>query len=106
MSDQTPAERVARLEERAKTARPDWGGHRAVSVSADDLSAILAERAALLEALTEADSALANVTAFEGDARYIMGNTNFAIVEAARNKARAAITLATSDDPPRPPAIG
>lgn len=45
----------------------------------------------LLEALKAADEALAQVTAFEDDARHIMGNTNFAIVQQRRNQVRAAI---------------
>lgn len=50
----------------------------------------------LLEALRAADEALAQVTAFEDDARYIMGNTNFEIVKLRRQEVRAAIAKATA----------
>jgi hypothetical protein len=45
----------------------------------------------LLEALRAADEALAQVTAFEEDARYIMGNTNFNIVKMRRAQVQTAI---------------
>ena len=41
------------------------------------------------EALKAADVALANVTAFEDDARYIMGNTNFEITKHCRDEIKA-----------------
>lgn len=41
------------------------------------------------ESLKQADVALANVTAFEDDARYIMGNTNFEITKHCRDEIRA-----------------
>lgn len=48
----------------------------------------------LYEALEAADEALAQFTAFEDDARYIMGNTNFAIVQERRKQIRAALSKA------------
>lgn len=45
----------------------------------------------LREALELADGALALVTAFEDDARYIMGNTNFTICRLRREQVRAAL---------------
>lgn len=51
----------------------------------------------LLEALRVADGGLANVTAFEEDARYIMGNTNFVITREARNIVKAAIAKALGE---------
>ena len=44
------------------------------------------------EALKQADVALANVTAFEDDARYIMGNTNFEITKHCRDEIRARLS--------------
>lgn len=41
------------------------------------------------EALKAADVALANVTAFEDDARYIMGNTNFEITRHCRDEIKS-----------------
>lgn len=54
----------------------------------------------LLKALKAADEALAQVTAFEDDARYIMGNTNFGIVQARRLQIKDAISCATGEDSP------
>lgn len=48
----------------------------------------------LLAALKAADEALAQVTAFEDDARYIMGNTNYEIVAMRRALVKAAIARA------------
>ena len=50
--------------------------------------------AELLAALKSADHALAQVTAFERDAREIMGNTNFEIVKCERERVQAAIAKA------------
>lgn len=60
------------------------------------MSAIFAAAPDLFEALRAADAALASVTAFESDARYIMGNTNFALVQQCRDQARAALSKATA----------
>lgn len=54
----------------------------------------------LLETLRAADEALAQVTAFEDDARYIMGNTNFAIVQQRREQIRAALARARGEQSP------
>jgi hypothetical protein len=51
-----------------------------------------AEIERLRGALKSADHALAQVTAFECDAREIMGNTNFEIVKHERERVRAALT--------------
>lgn len=48
----------------------------------------------LLAALESANNALAQITAFEMDAREIMGNTNFEIVKMEREKVRAALSVA------------
>lgn len=53
----------------------------------------------LVEALKAADEALAQFTAFEDDARYIMGNTNFAIVQQRREQVRAALAAAEAASP-------
>lgn len=93
MSDQTPAERVARyLSAREQVRGTDPEEIHALYTSFSevarlehsDLSALLAQREALLEALIQTESAL--------------GNMSFAVVEAARNKARAAIALATKGE--------
>lgn len=52
-----------------------------------------------LEALKAADEALTQFAAFEDDARYIMGNTNFEIVKQRRTQVRQA--LAALSDTPR-----
>lgn len=44
-----------------------------------------------VEALRAANEALALVTAFESDARYIMGNTNFAILQQRREQVKQAL---------------
>jgi serine/threonine protein phosphatase PrpC len=51
-------------------------------------------RDAMSEALKAADQALTQFIAFEEDARYIMGNTNFEIVQRCRGQVRAAIRKA------------
>ncbi|WP_312126079.1 hypothetical protein [Brevundimonas sp.] len=51
----------------------------------------------MYEALKAADAALASVTAFEDDARYIMGNTNFALVQQRRDQIRAALAKARGE---------
>lgn len=48
----------------------------------------------LLLALKAADGALAQFTAFEEDARYIMGSTNFEIVKLRREQIRIALRKA------------
>jgi len=48
----------------------------------------------MLEALQAANEGLACTTAFEDDARYIMGNSNFEIVKARREQVRAVIAKA------------
>lgn len=58
-----------------------------------------------VEALRAADEALAMVTAFESDARYIMGNTNFTILQQRREqvkKALQALSAPAADDGWRP----
>ena len=50
----------------------------------------------MLAALKAADEALAQFTAFEDDARYIMGNTNFAIVKERREQVKALIAKASA----------
>ena len=52
-----------------------------------------------------ADSALANVTAFEDDARYIMGNTNYAITENARSEIRSFLLAQSAKTSVRPKAL-
>lgn len=59
---------------------------------------LIAAAPALLEALKAADEALTQFTAFESDARHIMGNTNFAIVQARREQVRAALAKATGGE--------
>lgn len=49
----------------------------------------------MLDALQAANEALASITAFEDDARYIMGNTNFELVKLRREQVQAAIAKAT-----------
>ena len=61
----------------------DGGYRHLVSINPDGPEAL-----ALLKL---ADSALACVTAFEDDARYIMGVTNFEIVRHARDQIRSAL---------------
>ena len=58
---------------------------------------LLDSHAALLEALQAANEALASITAFEDDARYIMGNTNFELVKLRREQVKAAIQSATGE---------
>lgn len=60
---------------------------------------LIAAAPELLDACRAADAALANVTAFEDDARAIMGNTNFAIVLERRAFVRAAIAKALGPAP-------
>lgn len=60
---------------------------------------LIAAAPELLEALKAADEALAQFTAFEDDARHIMGNTNFAIVQQRREQVRAAIAKAEGATP-------
>ncbi|MBP7704154.1 MAG: hypothetical protein KA105_02575 [Caulobacter sp.] len=48
----------------------------------------------LVRALAAADKALAQVTAFEDDARYIMGHTNFNIVVDRHKQVRAGLSKA------------
>ena len=58
-----------------------------------------------VEALKAANEALALVTAFESDARYIMGNTNFTILQQRREqvkKALQALSAPAADDGWRP----
>lgn len=58
---------------------------------------LIAAAPTMLEALIAADEALAQFTAFETDAREIMGNTNFEIVKQRREQVRAAISKAIPD---------
>ena len=58
-----------------------------------------------VEALRAANEALALVTAFESDARYIMGNTNFAILQQRREQVKQALqalSAPAADDGWRP----
>lgn len=59
--------------------------------AADTIESLQAELERAVAMVTGADKALANVTAFESDARYIMGNTNFEIVQQWRDQARSFI---------------
>ena len=97
MSDNTPAGRVARcfddrikdMARRSEAARPDWGGYRGVRVQADDLSAILAQREALLEALEVAtEDYIVSVQNCRGEDPEGWANVR---------KWRAAIALATGE---------
>lgn len=63
------------------------------------------EGAAVTRLLKLADAALANVTAFEADARYIMGNTNYAITENARSEIRSFLLAQTAKTSVRPEAL-
>ena len=75
----------------------DKRGNRDLMIQAVDLALSLAaappasapDLGEVVEALKSSDRALANVTAFEDDARYIMGNTNFEIVKHEREQVRA-----------------
>lgn len=51
----------------------------------------------LYEALRAADEALAMVAAFESDARYIMGNTNFELFMERRKAIKAALAKARGE---------
>jgi hypothetical protein len=55
---------------------------------------LIAAAPTMLDALRAADEALAQITAFEDDARHIMGNTNFKIVKLRRQEVRDAIAKA------------
>jgi hypothetical protein len=55
---------------------------------------LIAAAPELYEALKAADEALAQFTAFEDDARYIMGNTNFEVVKQRRAQVKAALSKA------------
>lgn len=58
-----------------------------------------------MEALKAANEALAMVTAFESDARYIMGNTNFSIFQQRREQVKQALqalSAPAADDGWRP----
>ena len=55
---------------------------------------LIAAAPTMFAALDAADEALAQFTAFEADARAIMGNTNFNIVQLRRAEVRAAIAKA------------
>lgn len=50
-----------------------------------------------VKALTAADEALAQFTAFEADAREIMGNTNFAIVQQRREQVQTFLSTLQSE---------
>ena len=63
------------------------------------------EGAEMTRLLKLADSALANVTAFEDDARYIMGNTNYAITENARSEIRSFLLAQSAKTSVRPKAL-
>lgn len=63
------------------------------------------EGAEMTRLLKLADAALANVTAFEDDARYIMGNTNYAITENARSEIRSFLLAQSAKTSVRPEAL-
>nr|DAQ12786.1 MAG TPA: protein of unknown function (DUF5351) [Caudoviricetes sp.] len=63
------------------------------------------EGAEMTRLLKLADAALANVTAFEDDARYIMGNTNYAITENARSEIRMFLLAQRTRTSVRPEAL-
>lgn len=65
---------------------------------ADANARLIAAAPELLDALRAADEALVQFTAFESDARAIMGNTNFALVLLRQTQVRAAIAKATGAD--------
>ena len=78
---------LAEDRDRIERNRDMWKGQ--VERQAQELEAMRA-------ALRSADHALACVTAFEADAREIMGNTNFEIVKHIREKVRAALPAPSS----------
>ena len=97
MTDKRTDEKLAEWEARLCRAleKPSAAGG-ILRVKKSDLRSAIAEihrlRGERDEAVAKvklADAALANVTAFEDDARYIMGNTNFEITKHARDEARA-----------------
>jgi len=78
---------LAEERDRIERNRDMWKGQ--VERQAQELEAMRA-------ALRSADHALACVTAFEADAREIMGNTNFEIVKHIREKVRAALPASST----------
>jgi hypothetical protein len=81
------ADRLDVYVERAEAAEGERDQH------AEDLLRVCTELGRARKALEAADEALAQVTAFEADAREIMGNTNFAIVQQRREQVRAALSV-------------
>lgn len=71
-------------------------GGWSVSCGTPANAALIAAAPDLYEALKVAEKALAQITAFESDARYIMGNTNFEIVKLRRAQIQAALSKARS----------
>jgi hypothetical protein len=68
-------------------------------LAAKDIHALYAEAIQerdreVIEALDAADCALAQFTAFEEDARYIMGNTNYEIVKRCHERIKAILAKA------------
>lgn len=117
MSDQTPAERVARYLTGLSLMRgidPEdihglhLGSDREAVLTVSDLSALLAQREALLEALKALVIAhIGRLAAIDVEANGWAWPENLPPpYSPAVPQALAAISLATSDDPPRPPAIG
>lgn len=82
-------------------ARSCLYGRRHTPARAEDQD----EGAEMTRLLKLADSALANVTAFEDDARYIMGNTNYAITENARSEIRSFLLAQSAKTSVRPKAL-
>jgi len=77
-------------------------GHAAQCSTRDANARLIAAAPTMFAALDAADEALAQFTAFEADARAIMGNTNFNIVQLRRAEVRAAIAKALGASPARP----
>lgn len=66
-------------------------GRFEISFTPEVCLSLLADRARMEKALRAADEALTQFAAFEDDARYIMGNTNFEIVQLRRTEVRQAL---------------
>lgn len=87
---------VRRLKEMGSANNWEGRGSPLCDEAADEIERLTAEVESLKKssemdkaALKAADIALANTTAFEEDARYIMGNTNFEITKHCRDEIRA-----------------
>lgn len=91
-----PDNLIQRLKRMGSANNWEGRGSPLCDEAADEIERLTAEVESLKKssdmdkaALKAADIALANTTAFEDDARYIMGNTNFEITKHCHNEIRA-----------------